>query len=225
MLNWLKSMQMKEDKKDGWSCKWQSSRLSPNQGSSWERAGNPWRLRRALFPAPHAPPPTPIDSGCPGDLRGRPIQSPISLQIAILGLVNVKRGSSLDNGVWRGDSITSSGNVPKMGRESVRKARNRKSATQGWGQISPPSKFQQEPVLNRFGVYPKKLSNPKRMGAGRQCRCAFPSLAGLSGLERTLAPHCQFPGGQSAWWSPIPVFTLSLDVNLFQEESQSRGTR
>lgn len=53
-------------------------------------------LHRALFLAPHSPPPAPINSRCEtilwDNLRSRPIQTPISLKIAILDLVMWYKG-------------------------------------------------------------------------------------------------------------------------------------
>ena len=90
----------KKTKKDGWSCRWQSSRLSLIWGSSWRL-----EIHRALFPAPHPPLPTPLHCDAnAGDSQGRPIQAPITLQRAVLGLGHVKTGSSessyCDKEVW-----------------------------------------------------------------------------------------------------------------------------
>lgn len=141
----------KKTKKDGWSCKWQRSH------SHWSRALHGRGLKilgglyRALFPAPHSHPPTPINSRCK-TIWEADLFRPLSLMIAIQHLVMWNKGLQgtlpHDNEVWQGDNISSSGNILKMRRQSVRKARNCKSQNQGWGQISPLGQFHQEPILD-----------------------------------------------------------------------------
>lgn len=114
------------------------------------------------------------------------------------GSGNVKQGSSghspHDNEVCQGDHISSSGNILKMGRGSMRKARNCKSQIQGWGYISPSDKFQQEPVLDLGFIQSNSLIQEgwEEQGGERQCRHSFLSLARLLGSQ-----GCRLQWGQT----------------------------
>ena len=183
-------------------------------------------LHTALFPAPHPPPPTPISSGC------RRFERQTHSESCLLADSKPEPGEPRGSGLLpqrqrrvAGRQYLTQWDIPKMGRQSMRKARNRRSP-HGWRQMSPLGKSQQEPILNRSGVYPKKLCDARRMGLGRQCRQAFLSLTGLSGsqVRKDTGAHAG-SWGRSAWCSFVPHFTLSLGFYLSQTESQSRATR
>lgn len=142
MLNWLKSMQMKKDKKRWMELQWLFSHLSLIKGSSWERVENPGRAPQTFVSSSPFTSPNSYQLQMQNNLRGRPIQTPVSPKIAILDLVMWNKGLQdtlpQDNEVWQGDNLSSSGNIQKMGWESMRKARNHKSQTQGSGRIPAP---------------------------------------------------------------------------------------
>lgn len=135
MLNWLKSMQMKEDKKRWMELQMAMLPLVTDlglfMGEGWKSfAGSQSFVSGSPFTAPNS-----YQLQIQDNLRSRPIQTPISLKIAILDLVMWNKGLQdtlhHDNEVCQGDNISSSGNILKMGQGSVRKARNCKSQTQG----------------------------------------------------------------------------------------------
>lgn len=111
------------------------------------------------------------------------------------GSGNVIQGSSghspHDNEMCEGDNISSSGNILKMGQGSMRKARNHKSQTQGWGYISPSDKFQQEPILDLGFIQSNSLiqegcagrGGGRRRGGVRRDSVDIPSFPWLGSLE------------------------------------------
>lgn len=102
------------------------------------------------------------------------------------GSGNVKQGASghspHDNEVCQGDPISSSGNILKMGRGSMRKARNRKSQTQGWRYISPSDKFQQEPIRDLGFIQSNSLIQ-EGWGVGWRGSVDIPSFPWLLGIQ------------------------------------------
>lgn len=88
-----------------------------------------------------------------------------------------------------------------------------------------------------LGVYPKQLSNPRRMGMYGQCRQypPFPGWAlGSPRLEAAVGTnrggHCKATGGGAIFLGKVGMVVthlslsvLSPDVNLFQEDSQIPG--
>lgn len=106
-------------------------------------------LYTALFPAPHPPPPTPISSGCWRFERQTHSESylladsnPGPGETRVFGILPQRQRRVV------GRQCLIHWNIPKMGRESMRKARTCRRSPHGWRQMSLPGKFQQEPILN-----------------------------------------------------------------------------
>lgn len=133
MLNWLESMQMKKDKKRWMELQMAMLPLVTDlgliMGEGWKSLEGSTEL---CFQLPiHLP--QLLSLQMQDNVRGRPIQTPLSLKIAILDLVMWNKGLQdtipHDKEVCQGDNISSSGNILKTGRESMRKAGNHKSQT------------------------------------------------------------------------------------------------
>lgn len=106
-------------------------------------------LHTALFPAPHPPPPTPISSGCWRSEKQTHSESYL-LADSKPGLGELRVFGILPQRQRRvaGRQYLTQWDIPKMGGESVRKARNHRRSPHGWRQMSCLGKFQQEPILS-----------------------------------------------------------------------------
>lgn len=133
MLNWLESMQMKEDKKRWMELQMAMLPLVTDlgliMGEGWKSLAGSTEL---CFHVPiHLP--QLLSTPDAGQIERQTYSDPYLSEDSNPGPGNVKQGSSAtiphDNEVCQGDNISSSGNILKMGRESMRKAGNHKSQT------------------------------------------------------------------------------------------------
>lgn len=157
----------RKTKKDGWSCKWQCSHLSPIWGSSWERVENPWRVPQSFVSSSPFTSPNSYHSRC-RTMWEADLFRPLSLsEDSNPGPGDVKQGSSGHHPPWQG-SVPGRQYLIQWEHSENGTRKHEKGQESQKPNLRMGANFSPRQISARanswFGVYLKQFSNPRRKG-------------------------------------------------------------